>query len=232
MIDERELEYLKPYSKLYENVLHINKAMERQEWKTAAKYCRDALAEMVVQIYWKYSCEPVGKTLWDNCKILEMAKVISPQSMSHYDAIRICGNAADHPEDPKYRSYVFNEERVMKVVKPLLEETIIFVESYSVDLIPNGKMRIMATQAMVLNGGGANKKVRHQYLSPFLVRVISVFRLLAAVFFWKAFCSNIPSDAGGVEMFASLVLIMFGFMGLYGLITGDDRLIIINSLWR
>lgn len=49
MIDERELEYLKPYSKLYENVLHINKAMERQEWKTAAKYCRDALAEMVVQ---------------------------------------------------------------------------------------------------------------------------------------------------------------------------------------
>ena len=33
-------------------------------------------------------------------------------------------------------------------------------------------------------------------------------------------------------MFASLVLIMFGFMGLYGLITGDDRLIIINSLWR
>ena len=49
MIDERELEYLKPYSKLYENVLHINKAMERQEWKTAAKYCRDALAEMVME---------------------------------------------------------------------------------------------------------------------------------------------------------------------------------------
>ena len=224
MIDERELEYLKPYSKLYENVLHINKAMERQEWKTAAKYCRDALAEMVVQIYWKYSCEPVGKTLWDNCKILEMAKVISPQSMSNYDA--------DHPEDPKYRSYVFNEERVMKVVKPLLEETIIFVESYSVDLIPNGKTRIMATQAMVLNGGGANKKVRHQYLSPFLVRVISIFQLLVATIIWKEFCSNIPSDAVGVAICASLLLIMIGFMGLYGLITGDDRLIIINCLWR
>lgn len=112
MIDERELEYLKPYSKLYENVLHINKAMERQEWKTAAKYCRDALAEMVVQIYWKYSCEPVGKTLWDNCKILEMAKVISPQSMSNYDAIRICGNAADRSRKRGNRKKTKNSEEV------------------------------------------------------------------------------------------------------------------------
>lgn len=120
----------------------------------------------------------------------------------------------------------------MKVVKPLLEETIIFVESYSVDLIPNGKTRIMATQAMVLNGGGANKKVRHQYLSPFLVRVISIFQLLVATIIWKEFCSNIPSDAVGVAICASLLLIMIGFMGLYGLITGDDRLIIINCLWR
>lgn len=66
----------------------------------------------------------------------------------------------------------------------------------------------------------------------FLVRVISIFQLLVATIIWKEFCSNIPSDAVGVAICASLLLIMIGFMGLYGLITGDDRLIIINCLWR
>ena len=230
VLDESKIQYLRSYGRLYGHVAHIIKDMERQEWMTAAKYCRDALAEMVEQIYRLYSCRVEGGTLWVKCQILENAKIISPQSMENYNAIRECGNAASHPEDPKYTNYAFNKNTLTKIVSLLLEETIIFTESYAVDLVENGKQRIQQAHDKLLNQNGNAKKGRTQLLSPLAVRVLSIGCLiLAAVGVWMFL--DATEDAGG-QAVGIIVAIVCGIIGMFGLITGDDSLLLIALIRR
>lgn len=222
MFDESKIQYLKPYEQLYEHVAHIIKYMKWKEWMTAAKYCRDALAEMVEQIYQCYSYRVEGGTLWSKCQILNSAKIISPQSMTNYDAIREFGNAAAHPEDIKYKSYAFNKDTLVKIVSLLLEETIIFVESYTVNLVENGKQRIRQAYDQ-LSGKNANgKKSGQQSLPPVIVRMVGIAYITFGLVFMlggltatgNGFVIGIP-----FVVFSGVIVVI----GFYGLITGDEK---------
>lgn len=229
MFDKSKIEYLRPYGRLYNHMTYVLKEMERQEWVTAAKYCRDALAEMVEQIYQKYSCRPEGM-LAVKCQILQEAKIISPQSMANYNIIRECGNAADHMEDQRFRNYSFDKNTLTRVVSLLLEETIIFAESYSVDLVEDGQRRIIKAKNRVMKGSSNARRGRQNVLSPLAVRMLSIGCLVLAVFgLWMFF--NPEEDAGG-QVTGIIIAIVLGGMGVFGLITGDDSLLLLALLRR
>lgn len=229
MFDKSKIEYLRPYGRLYNHMTYVIKEMERQEWVTAAKYCRDALAEMVEQIYQKYSCRPEGM-LAVKCQILQEAKIISPQSMANYNIIRECGNAADHMEDQRFRNYSFDKNTLTRVASLLLEETIIFAESYSVDLVEDGQRRIIKAKNRVMKGSGNARRGRQNVLSPLAVRMLSIGCLVLAVFgLWMFF--NPEEDAGG-QVTGIIIAIVLGGMGVFGLITGDDSLLLLALLRR
>lgn len=229
MFDKSKIEYLRPYGRLYNHMTYVIKEMERQEWVTAAKYCRDALAEMVEQIYQKYSCRPEGM-LAVKCQILQEAKIISPQSMANYNIIRECGNAADHMEDQRFRNYSFDKHTLTRVASLLLEETIIFAESYSVDLVEDGQRRIIKAKNRVMKGSGNARRGRQNVLSPLAVRMLSIGCLVLAVFgLWMFF--NPEEDAGG-QVTGIIIAIVLGGMGVFGLITGDDSLLLLVLLRR
>lgn len=233
MFDKSKIEYLRPYGRLYNHMTYVIKEMERQEWVTAAKYCRDALAEMVEQIYQKYSCRPEGM-LAVKCQILQEAKIISPQSMANYNIIRECGNAADHMEDQRFRNYSFDKNTLTRVASLLLEETIIFAESYSVDLVEDGQRRIIKAKNRVMKGSGNARRGRPRVYPPFIVRILGIVYLIFAVcILWGIwhYIGVIPVPLSikiMVSVLVSVFALLFGGVGAYGLITGDDWLLVLS----
>ena len=227
MFDKSKIEYLRPYGRLYNHMTYVIKEMERQEWVTAAKYCRDALAEMVEQIYQKYSCRPEGM-LAIKCQILQEAKIISPQSMANYNIIRECGNAADHMEDQRFRNYSFDKNTLTRVASLLLEETIIFAESYSVDLVEDGQRRIIQANNRMMKGSGNTRGGRQRVYPPVVVRILGIVYLILAVCMLWGIWHYIGIVPLSIRIALSVMALLFGGVGAYGLITGDDWLLLLS----
>ena len=227
MFDKSKIEYLRPYERLYNHMTYVIKEMERQEWVTAAKYCRDALAEMVEQIYQKYSCRPEGM-LAVKCQVLQDAKIISPQSMANYNIIRECGNAADHMEDQRFRNYSFDKNTLTRVASLLLEETIIFAESYSVDLVEDGQRRIIQANNRMMKGSGNARRGRQRVYPPVVVRVLGIVYLILAVCMLWVIWHYIGVVPLSIRIALSVMALLFGGVGAYGLITGEDWLLLLS----
>lgn len=227
VFDKSKIEYLRPYGRLYNHMTYVIKEMERQEWVTAAKYCRDALAEMVEQIYQKYSCRPEGM-LAIKCQILQEAKIISPQSMANYNIIRECGNAADHMEDQRFRNYSFDKNTLTRVASLLLEETIIFAESYSVDLVEDGQRRIIQANNRMMKGSGNTRGGRQRVYPPVVVRILGIVYLILAVCMLWGIWHYIGIVPLSIRIALSVMALLFGGVGAYGLITGDDWLLLLS----
>lgn len=146
------------YRSLYCSMHQIEKFVDKEDWKTAAKYLRDPLEDMLKHLYQKYSCSLEHTTAFHKINILRDAKIISPESANNYHIIRKLENKANHSEDPKYKYFVFNEYSVMNEFVLLIEETLVFQRGYMKDCVPNGKARILEAEEKEKQRGRYEKK--------------------------------------------------------------------------
>ena len=93
-------------------------------------------------------------------------------------------------------------------------------------MVEDGQRRIIKAKNRVMKGSGNTRRGRQRVYPPFIVRILGIVQLTFAVGFLVFLWRDLEDVMFSVM--ASAIALLFGGVGAYGLITGDDWLLVLS----